>query len=364
MSTQMTVAEKLAADINQGEVLASEVAKAMTNMINGGKEFNLPSPHKAAVLCIALGEELSGEVFKHLSETEIEQISQEVASIEVLPKEEVEYVIKDFYHTFLARSYVRGVDYAKKLLAKAFGADAAKRILDKILRSSNSSVAFESIRKVPAQQLCSLLQSEHPQTIALVLAHLDASTAASALNNMPENTRAELIMRMANFKTIPQDIVKRVSVVLEQKLKSLGEVNQNPVGGVRSVAEMCNRLDRETSRKLLEQIEIQDAKLALSIRDLMVTFDDILLLDDVGIREIIKLADKKTLTIALKGAVPEIKARFFANMSARAAEMLKEDMEYLGQIKAKDTSAAQKEIVNIMRELDEKGIISLTAGES
>lgn len=364
MSTDLSLGEKLATDISQGEILASEVARAMTTMTNGGKELNLASPHKAAVLCIALGEELSSEVFKHLSESEIEQISQEVASIEVLPKEEVEYVIRDFYHTFLARSYVRGVDYAKKLLAKAFGADAAKRILDKILRSSTGSAAFESIRKVPATQLSSLLQSEHPQTIALVLAHLDATSAASTLNSMPKTMRTDLIMRMANFKTIPQEIVKRVSLVLEQKLKNLGEVTQKPVGGIRSVAEMCNRLDRETSKALLEEIELQDAKLALSIRDLMVTFDDMLLLDDVGIREIIKLSDKKTLTVALKGAVPEIKARIFANMSARAAEMLKEDMEYLGQLKPKDVSAAQREIVNIMRELDEKGIISLTASES
>lgn len=361
---QTTIAEKLTTSINQGEILAGEVAKAMTLASNSETSIELSGTYKAAVLCIALGEDLSSEVFKHLSEAEIEQISQEVASIEVLPKETIEYVIKDFYHTFLARSYVKGIDYAKKLLAKVFGVDSAKRMLDKILRSSGSSTAFESIKKVPPQQLCNLLQNEHPQTIALVLAHLDASTAATTLNNFSESLRAELIMRMASFKSISQDVVRRVSVVLEQKLKGLGDVNQKPLGGVRTVAEMCNRLDRESSRKLLDEIELKDPKLALSIRDLMVTFEDILLLDDVGIREIIKLSDKKTLTIALKAAVPEISARIFANMSARAAEMLKEDMEYLGQLKSKDVSAAQREIVNIMRELDEKGIISLTISES
>jgi flagellar motor switch protein FliG len=327
--------------------------------------LQMSGPRKAAILCIALGEEVASEIFKHLTGAEVEQIAREVATINFLPNELSDQVVKEFHEIFLSRAYIStaGVSYAKKILVKVLGTEAANNMLSKITRSMESSNAFENMRKISPQQFSKLLQNEHPQTIALVLAHLDNATAAEVLGALPDTQRADLLMRMANLQAIPQDVIKRISVVLEQKLKSMGDINQKPIGGVKAAAEICNRLDKENSRKILETIEQTDSNLALSIRNLMVTFEDVLLLDDFGIREIIKLIDKKVLTVALKGAMPEIQARFFSNMSSRAVEMLKEDMGYLGQIKAKDLSAAQREIINIMRDLDEKGVISLGSGE-
>jgi flagellar motor switch protein FliG len=256
-----------------------------------------------------------------------------------------------------------GVDYAKRLLVKTFGPEIAKRLLDKITRSLESTAGFEALQKVDPQQLSKLFQNEHPQTIALVLAHLDASTAADTVQYLPEAQRADIVLRMASLQTISQDVIRRVSVVLDQKLKNVGDYNRQVVGGVRAVAELCNRLDREVSRKMLEEIEGAQPDLALEIRNLMFTFDDLLLLDDVGIREILQRVDKRVLTLALKGTMPELQERFFSNMSSRAVELMKEELEFLGQVKLKEVSNAQREIIDILRALDEQGVISLLGGE-
>jgi flagellar motor switch protein FliG len=193
-----------------------------------------------------------------------------------------------------------------------------------------------------------------------VLAHLDASTAADTLQYLPEVQRTDIVLRMANLQAISQDVIRRVSVVLDQKLKNVGQYNRQAVGGVRAVAEMCNRLDRNISRKVLEEIEGAQPELALEIRNLMITFDDLLLLDDIGIREVLQRVDKKVLTLALKGTMPELQARFFSNMSSRAVELMKEEMEYLGQVRIKDVTNAQREVIDVLRELDEQGLISLS----
>ena len=321
---------------------------------------------KAAILCVTLGDEVASEIFKHLDETEVQQISKELAALHHVTSEASDDVLEEFHSLSLARSYVMsgGIDYAKRLLVKTYGAEVARRVLDKLTRSLEATVGFEALQKVDPQQLSKLFQNEHPQTIALVLAHLDASTAASTLQNLPEAQHSDIVMRMANLQTISQDVVRRVSVVLDQKLKSIGDYNGQAVGGVRSVAEICNRLDREVSRKMLEEIEGNNSDLALEIRNLMVTFDDLLLIDDVGIREILQRVDKKVLTMALKGTMPEMQERFFSNMSSRAVEMMKEEMDYMGQVKLKDVSNAQREIVEVLRDLDEKGIVSLSGGGS
>ena len=321
---------------------------------------------KAAILCVALGDSVSSEIFKFLDEEEVQMILREVAILNRVPSEVMDEVAVEFNQLLLARSYIisGGTEYAKRLLIKTYGPEVAKRVLDKITRSLETTVGFEGLQKVDPQQLSKLFQNEHPQTIALVLAHLDSSTAASTLQYLPESERAEIVQRMAGFQAISQDVIRRISMVLDQKLKSIGDYNRQTVGGIRSVADICNRLDREISRKMLEDIEAVNPDLALSIRNLMVTFDDLLLIDDVGIREILTRVDRKVLTLALKGTVPELQARFFANMSSRAVEMMKEEMDFMGQVKLKDVSVAQREIVDILRELDEKGIISLSGAGS
>lgn len=322
-------------------------------------------PRKAAILCLALGDDVAAEVLKHLSEDEVQLVFKELATMQNVPPDIVENVVKEFHDLLIAQAYVAsaGFEFAKRLLIKSLGPEYAKRMLDKITHSLETTVDFEALRKVNPQQLAKLLQSEHPQTIALVLAHLDASSAADTLGGMPEAQRSDVIMRMAHLQSISQDVIRRVLVVLDQKLKNVGDYSHK-VGGLRTAAELCNRLDREAARKALEEIELTDPDLALSIRNIMVTFDDLLLLDDLGIREILKYVDKKVIALALKGAVPEIQARFFSNMAARAVEMMREEMEYLGQVKMKDVSGAQREIVNVLRELDERGVISLSGEEA
>ena len=322
----------------------------------------VPGSRKAAIFCVAIGEDLASEIFKYLEEDEVQMVSRELAGLHRVPSETTDEVIEEFQQLLVAQTYVAtgGVDYAKRLLVKTYGPEIAKRLLDRITRSLEATAGFEALQKVDPQQLSKLFQNEHPQTIALVLAHLDASTAAATLENLPEHQRPDIALRMSSLQAISQDVIRRVSVVLDQKLKSVGDYSRQAVGGVRAVAEMCNRLDRETARKMLEEIEATSPDLALEIRNRMVTFDDLLLVDDIGIREILQRVDKKVLTLALKGTMPELQQRFFSNMSTRAVEMMKEEMDYLGQVRVKDVSNAQREVVDILRDLDDKGIVSLS----
>lgn len=319
---------------------------------------------KAAVLCLALGDEAASEIFKSLEEDEIQYITKELAAIQTISSDMADAVTEEFHNLLLARSYVTtgGVDYAKRLLIKTFGPEAAKRLMDKVMRTLESTAGFDALQKIDPQQLAKIFQSEHPQTIAVVLAHLDATAAANTLRYINEAQRPDILVRMANLQSISQDVVRRISMVLEQKLSSVGNLRRTAVGGVRPVAEICNRLDREVTKNVLEQIGSSNAELSLEIRNLMLTFDDLMLIDDIGIREILQRVDKKVLTMALKGAIPELQERFYSNMSQRAVEMLKEEMDYLGQVRVKDVTAAQREIIDILRQLDEQGVVDLSSG--
>jgi flagellar motor switch protein FliG len=357
MAEATTTESSIAKNISLVSTLGNSSARRTTEDMSGAR--------KAAILCMALGDEVASGLFKHLDEDEVQVITRELATLQRVTSDMADDVVEEFYELMLARSFVvtGGVDYAKRLLVKTFGPEIAKRLLDKITRSLESTAGFEALQKVDPQQLSKLFQNEHPQTIALVLAHLDASTAADTVQYLPEAQRADIVLRMASLQTISQDVIRRVSVVLDQKLKNVGDYNRQVVGGVRAVAELCNRLDREVSRKMLEEIEGAQPDLALEIRNLMFTFDDLLLLDDVGIREILQRVDKRVLTLALKGTMPELQERFFSNMSSRAVELMKEELEFLGQVKLKEVSNAQREIIDILRALDEQGVISLLGGE-
>lgn len=319
---------------------------------------------KAAIVCLSLGDEATTELFRHLSEDEVQLISRELAMIQNVPSEMAETVLDELHQSMLARSFVisGGVDYAKRLLIKTYGPEVAKRLLDRISRSIESTAGFEALQKIDPQQLSKLFQNEHPQTIAVVLAHLDASTAADTMHYLPEEQRTDIALRIASLHSISQDVVRRVSVVLDQKLKSVGSFSRQEIGGVNSVAELCNRLDRDISRKILEEIEKADPNTALAVRNMMLTFDDLLLVDDIGIREVLKRIERRTLALALKGTIPELQERFYSNMSTKAAEALKEEMDFMGQVKLKDVTTAQREIVETLRQLEEEGVVSLSGG--
>ena len=319
---------------------------------------------KAAVLMVALGDEAASQIFKYLEEDEIQNISREIAVTKHVQPETADEILEEFHTMTLAKSYISqgGIDFAKKLLIKSVGPEAARKIIDRLTKALESSAGFSSIERANPQQLSKFIQSEHPQTIALILAHLNASQAGDLITSLPENLRADVAMRMANLQEISPEVVRRISLILEQKLEALGSFATEAYGGVRAVAELFNRMDRNAGRIVLEKIETENPQLAANIRDLMFVFDDILLIDDNGITEILKRADKKILTTALKGTSDELRNQFFRNMSSRAVDLMKEEMEFMGPIKIKDVEKSQHEIVEIVRQLEEEGVISVGGG--
>jgi len=320
---------------------------------------------KAAILMVLLGDEASSNLFRYLEEDEIQEITKEISRLGRIEPETADGVLDDYYKMSLARAYLMqgGVEFARKLLVKAFGPDASKKLIDRATLALQSSMAgFDSLQKADPAQLSKFIQSEHPQTIALVLAHLHSSQAAALLNSLPADLRGEVVLRMASLEQISPEIIGKITNILSQRLQSLGDFSRESYGGVRAVAELINRLDSSTSVEILEKIENENPNLALSIRNLMFVFEDILLIDDAGMREIIQRVDKKTLTVALKGTSEQMKSQFFRHMSHRAVEMLREDMEVLGPVKIKEVEAAQNEIVVVVRKLDQDGVISIKGG--
>lgn len=328
-------------------------------------EKEIPGLRKAAILLVLLGDEASASVFRHLQEDEVQEISKEISRLGKIESETADQVVEDFYRMTLAQTCLArgGADFAKRLLLKAFGHESSKKLLDRLnITLQSTIVGFDSLQKADPAQLSKFIQAEQPQTIALVLAHLNSQQAAALLSSLPAQLRAEVVMRMANLEQISPDIINKITTILEQKLRSLGDFSRESYGGVRAVAELINRLDTKAAALILEKIENENPALALSIRNLMFVFDDIMLIDEAGMREIIQRVDKKTLTVALKGCSEEVKTQFFRNMSSRGVEMLREDMDVLGPVKIKAVEAAQQHIVTIIRKLDEDGVISLKGG--
>jgi len=318
---------------------------------------------KAAIVTLLIGEEVAGEIFKHLSEEEIEQVAREVATLGRVDPDEGATVLEEFLTMFQAAEYLTrgGVEYAQKLLVKTLGPEMARRVLERVVKSFQSTMAFNSLEKADPQQLSKFILTEHPQTIALILAHLKPGQAAQLLNSLPEDLRVEVLTRMASLDEISPEVISRISSVIEQRLKTLGGSTHESYGGVRAVAELLNRLDRNVSQPVLEAIEGQSPDLAVSIRNLMFVFDDLQGVEDSALREIVQRADKRVLTVALKGANEEIRNRFFANMSKRAAEMIREEMEVLGAVRLREVEKAQHEIVAIARKLEEEGLLTTGA---
>lgn len=333
---------------------------AVQHVLSGAK--------KAAVLSLMLGEETSSSIFKYLNEDEIERIAKEVAGLSTIPAEQGENVLEEFHQMSLAAAYVArgGVEFAQQLLLKSLSPEHARRIIDRVVRSFQSTAGFTSLAKADPQQLSKFILAEQPQTIALILAHLDSSHAAQLLSLLPESLRVDVLSRMASLDEISPEVVSRISSVIDQRLKTLGTSSHESYGGVRAVAELLNRLDRTVSQPVIEAIEGQNPDLALSIRNLMFVFDDLLKVEDTALREIIQRADRKVLTVALKGTTDDMRNRFFQNMSKRAADMLREEMEVLGAIRLREVEKAQHEIVAIARKLEEEGLLTTgaAAGEA
>lgn len=323
---------------------------------------------KAAVLMVTLGEELSGAVLKHLDEDEVAVLGKEVARIPSITSEEAEAILNEFYQMSMAQDYVLkgGLEYARRMLVSAFGPEAGKKILDRLVKLlGHETASFDALQKADPQQLAKFIHSEHPQTIALILSHLGSSQAAGLLFSLPAEMRADVALRMASLDQISPDIISKIAGIIGQKLKALGELSRESYGGVRAVAEMFNRLDSATSKEILDKIEYDDANLVETIRHLMFVFEDLLLIDQNGIKECLGRVDRKVLTIALKGTSDQLKSHFLQCMSQRGAEMLREDMDALGPVKIKEVESAQQQIISIVRQLEAEGVLSLkgTVGE-
>lgn len=328
----------------------------------------LPGIRKAAILMIMIGPEASSSIFRELDEEEVQQISAEIARVQMLTPEESEGVLEEFYQMSIARDYVikGGVEYARKVLNSAFGPDQARKIFDRLMKTLNSeTVSFDALQKTDPQQLAKFIHSEHPQTIALVLSHLNPPQAAGLLSSLPADLRSDVTLRMASLDQISPEIISKIAVVIGAKLKSLGELSRESYGGVNAVAEMINRLDSNAGREILEFIEKENPALGETIRHLMFVFEDLLLLDVNAVKELLSKVDRKILTVALKGTSDQMKNHMLAGMSQRGGEMLKEDMEALGPIKIKEVEAAQQQIIAVVRQLESDGVISLkgAAGE-
>jgi flagellar motor switch protein FliG len=317
---------------------------------------------KAAILLVILGEQVSSEILRQLDEDEVHLLSREVARISSVTSGQAEAVLEEFYQMTVAHDYVLkgGIEYARKLLMNAFGSEPARKLLDRLTKTMGSELAsFDALQKADPQQLAKFIHSEHPQTVALILSHLNPSQAAALLVSLPAGMRADVGLRMASLDQISPDIIGKIAGVIGQKLKALGEFSRESYGGVRAVAEMFNRLDSATSNEILDKIEQQDANLVETIRHLMFVFEDLLLLDQGGLKEVLARVERKLLTMALKGTSEELKKHFLACMSQRGAEMLKEDMEALGPVKIKEVEAAQQQIIAIVRQLESEGVLGL-----
>jgi flagellar motor switch protein FliG len=328
----------------------------------------IPGMRKAAILLITLGEQTGAELIKDLPEEDVQKISREIALISRIESEQAEQVLDEFNQLTMAGNFIvrGGLDYAKKVLMSAFPVDTAKKLLDRLTKALGTDVvSLDVLQKADPQQLAKFIHSEHPQTIALVLSHLNPSQAAALLVSLPQNMRSDVALRMASLDQISPEIITKIAGIIGMKLKTLGEFSRESYGGVRAVAEMFNRLDSTSSKEILDIIETQDANLVATIRHLMFVFEDLLLIDQGGVKEILGKVDRKVLTIALKGTSDQLKEHILSCMSQRGAEMLREDMDALGPIKIKEVEAAQQQIIAIVRQLESEGTVSLkgTVGE-
>jgi flagellar motor switch protein FliG len=318
---------------------------------------------KAAILMVLLGEDAASLIYRHLPQTEVELVTQEITTLGAVSPETSLMVLEEFQKLVLTGDYIGqgGTEYANKLLVKAFGKEGASDLLRQVAQAAQvSGTKLDSLRKADPQQLAKFIEGEHPQTIALILAHLESKQASMVLMKLPPELRAEPIKRLAQLRQFSPEMAQRVAVVLHKRLEALGEQSRRAYAGLRGVADLMNRLDVAVGKTILESIEGEDPKLALSIRNLMFTFEDLMTVPEAGIRDLLGQMDKKTLATALRGASEELKNYIFKSMSSRAVEMLKEDMEVLGPVKTREIHKAQLEAVAVARKLEAEGKLSLT----
>jgi flagellar motor switch protein FliG len=329
------------------------------------KKTNLSGRQKAAIFIIAVGSEVSSEIFKHLREDEIEQITFEIARIDKITPEDKEKVLIEFNELMMAQGFITngGIDFARSLLEKALGNQKAIDIINR-LTSSLQVRPFDFVRRTDPAQLLNFIQGEHPQTIALILSYLDPNKASTILSSLQHTIQADVAKRIATMDRVSPDVLREVERVLERKLSTLASEDYTSAGGIDAVVEILNNVDRGTEKTIIEALEEEDPELAEEIKKRMFVFEDIVLLDDRAIQKVMREVDNNDLAKALKSVDSEVQEKIFKNMSKRAANLLREDMEFMGPVRLKDVEDAQQKIVNIIRKLEEQGeIVVARSGE-
>jgi len=319
---------------------------------------------KIAILLLQLGENATAAIFSHLSVGAITEISKYIAANKTIDKPIATAILEEFHAIFQSGQFMTsgGMKYAKELLYKVLGPEEAKKVLDKLTKSMQNTQNFAYLSKIKPQQLSDFIINEHPQTIALILAHMNPTEAADTIQYFPDDLRSEVAMRMAKLGDISPSVIKRVSAVLESKLESLASYKVE-VGGTRAVADIINRLGVKNSKTTLANIEQVDEELATQIKEMMFTFEDIVTLDTIAIVEILKDVDNTELMLALKSAPEELKEKFFSAMSERARKAFEEEMQFLGAVKMKGVENAQRKIVELINQLAEAGTIQMDSTE-
>lgn len=324
----------------------------------------LTPKQKAAILLISLGPEVSSQVFRHLREDEIEKLTLEIANQRKVTQEQKEKVLDEFHSLLVAKEYISagGLDYAREVLEKALGPEKAVSIINR-LTSSLQIRPFDFARKTDPSQLLNFIQNEHPQTIALIMAYLTPEQSAAIISNLPADRQVEVSKRIALMDRTSPDVLKDVERVLERKLSSLATQDFTTAGGVDAIVEMLNRVDRTTERTIIENLEVQNPELAEEIKRKMFVFEDIVMLDDRSLQMVLREIDQKDLALALKASSGEVGEKIYKNMSKRASEMLREEIEYMGPVRIRDVEESQQKIVNVIRRLEESGEIIVSRGK-
>ncbi len=329
------------------------------------KKSQLTGRQKAAVFLVSLGSDVSSEVFKHLREDEIEQLTFEIARLDKIEPDDKDKVLQEFQEMMMAQEFITqgGIDYARDILERALGTQKAIDIVNR-LTSSLQVRPFDFIRRTDPSHLLNFIQGEHPQTIALILAYLDPQKSAQILAELPHNVQADVARRIAEMKRTSPDVLREVERVLERKLSTLASEDFTQAGGIDTVVEILNNVDRGTEKIIIEALEEEDPELAEEIKKRMFVFEDIVLLDDRSIQKVMREVDTQELAKALKGVDNEVQEKIFRNMSKRAASLLSEDMDFMGPIRLRDVEEAQQKIVNIIRKLEDAGeIVVARTGE-
>lgn len=322
----------------------------------------LSNIQKAAILIMTLGPQGASQLFKELTDEEVEKISVEISRLKNVSRDARLAVYEEAYQMSVANDYLTkgGESYAKSLLEEALGQEKANLMLEKVRVAMGKAGPFEALVNIDTNQISSFLQQEQPQTIALILAHLSAEKAADILSALPEMMQAEVMIRLAKMSRTTPEVIAQIESVIKEKLAGTFNTNLSAIGGTKAVAEVLNLVDRATERNILEMFEDREQELAEEIKKLMFVFEDITSVEDRSMQKVLKEIDTKDISIALKAASEEVKSKIFRNISTRAAEMIKEELEFMGPVRLKVVEEAQQKIVNIVRRLEEEGEIVIS----